>query len=58
MIAERCHDVNTDREFVVNPRHIVIIDITFWSIKEGRGLHAQRNRNHQAVLVGQTSMIR
>jgi hypothetical protein len=46
MVAERCHDVNTDREFVVNPRHNVIIDITFWSTKEGRGLHAQRNRNH------------
>src|SRR5713101_9828741 len=30
MIAKRCHDVNTDRELVVNPRHIVIIHVTVY----------------------------
>src|SRR6266581_3806561 len=36
MIAKCCHDVNTDRESVVNPRHIVTINITFWSSKNSR----------------------
>src|SRR5260370_1186801 len=36
MVAKCCHDVNTDRESVVNPRHIVTINITFWSRKNSR----------------------
>src|SRR5208283_4340809 len=33
MVAKCCHDVNTDRKLIVNPRHIVTINITFWSRK-------------------------
>src|ERR1700736_1414059 len=36
MVAKCCHDVNTDRESVVNSRHIVTINITFWSSKNSR----------------------
>src|ERR1700736_4783193 len=36
MVAKCCHDVNTDRESVVNSRHIVTINITFWSSNNSR----------------------
>src|ERR1700720_1061825 len=36
MVTKCRHDVNTDRESVVNPRHIVTITITFWSSKDSR----------------------
>jgi len=37
MVAKRCHDVDTDRELVVNPRHIVIIHVTVYGKEKSLG---------------------